>query len=257
MPSQPMGVSGHRFSVVERNFIAEKSHETLFHDDGKAALTYLIESRQLSPEVLKTFKIGYVPQYVNHLLSGRIIIPIYDPSNNLIALSSRRVPDQKSNIESVYWHEGYEKLLYVYGVNIAKTAMRRWRFCCICEGQIDVLQMHNHGMTNTVGLCGVSFSETQWAIVSRYCNEAVFILDSDKSGRTGAERATKLLDARPKIKGGGYRWYLTDYLNNVGSIEFSEVIDPDEFIRKYGMERLKAMIKAKILEMRRAEFRLN
>lgn len=241
-----------RFSLVERNEILSKSQQCLWTDDGTPGLEYLTVNRALSKEIIRTFGLGYIPQGINHQLAGRIIFPIYDASNNLIAISSRRI-NESNTVLPVYWHESYEKSFYLYGLQHAKKSIMRWKFGTVCEGQFDVLQLHNHGMTNAVGLCSTNMSETQISMIFRYCNEVVLLLDKDAnmSGQKGTSKALKMFNntqnysPRTLVKL-GYK---------ITSASFNENTDPDEFVRKHGISALKQIIKKPLIEMRKQHAR--
>lgn len=219
-----------------------------------------MDDRCLYEDTIKTFKLGYMPVFVNHQLAGRIIIPFYDPSGNLLAISSRKL-DANAHIDSSYWHERYEKSFYLYGLHITKEWMRKWKHAVVVEGQIDVLQLYNHGMKNAAALCGTSFSDVQWAAINRYCDEVVFVLDTDvgsnNAGQRGMKKALEKLDTRPSVNSGSHRWYLSDYLHKAKSVMFDEPIDPDDYIKKYGIEPLKQKIKQKVMEMRHARYQFD
>ncbi len=127
-----------RFSVVERSIIVENSQKCLGTHEGKPGLDYLLNERGLSEDVIRLFSIGYIPSNVGHQLAGRVILPIYDPSRNLIAVSSRAVED--SYELPVYWHESYEKSFYLYGIQSAKEKISR------LPNGIYLVSTHNHGL---------------------------------------------------------------------------------------------------------------
>ncbi len=241
-----------RFSVVERNDILKKSQECLWTTEGKPALQYLTETRKLSEDVIRLFCLGYIPANVNHQLAGRIILPVYDPSNNLVSISSRAMSDD--SFLPVYWHEAYEKSWYLYGLQNAKASMVRWKFAIIVEGQFDVLQLHNHGMSNAVGISGTNLSEMHIAMIHRYCEEIIVLLDRDsnQSGQIGVQKILRKSDAEVE--------YNTDSLGEITAptklnhkiiaLSFNEDTDPDLFIRQRGIIPLKQMIRKTVKELR-------
>jgi len=240
------------FTSPERREILEKSKQCLWFGSDQSGLNYLINERKISEKTIKKFELGYVPSNANHQLAGRIIFPIFDPSGHLIALGSRFIGLGKT-VLPIYWHEAYEKSFYLYGVHLSKASMMQWRFACLCEGQFDAIKMHDHGMTNTVALCGTSFSEVQLSVIYRYCEEIVVILDSDenKTGQTAMDKIKKLAYESCAIGDNVHKdiWG-SDFRRNISTLNLGEFIDPDDYIDKYGIAPLKQLIKQKVRELR-------
>lgn len=238
-----------RFDLVERERIVNLSQAFLAKPEGKAGLDYLLNERKLSPAVIRRFSLGYLPTSYDHQLAGRIILPIYDASANLISISSRAIREDDRRLPK-YWHENYEKSFYLYGLHIAKQAMRKWKFAIITEGQIDAIQLHNHGMTNAVALCGVNFHRMQLCMIYRYCQEIVFILDKDenRSGEKGIEKITKSLKELDFSE-------LSTYNLKIGIARFDDTItgkvDTDSYIIKYGIGSMNEIIKKTVKGMRK------
>ncbi len=233
-----------RFSVVERDDILKKSQECLWTDEGKPALQYLMKDRQLSEDVIRLFCLGYIPATVNHQLADRIILPVYDPSHSLVSISSRSIA--KDSFLPVYWHESYEKSWYLYGIEHAKSYMEKWRFVLAVEGQFDVLQLHNHGMSNSVAICGTNLTDMHIAMINRYCEEIILLLDRD-SNLSGQKGTQKVLD-RKSVKTSGQE--LRPLQHKISALSFDEDTDPDLFIRERGISALKTMIRKTVKELR-------
>ena len=246
-----------RFNLVERQEIVDKAHDCLRTKQGLRGSQYLLDSRNLSKETVKTFKLGYIPLHVNHQLKGRIILPIYDPSKNLIAVSSRAVG--KSDFLPVYWHEQYEKSFYLYGIDNASSAMRKFGFVVVVEGQFDQLSLFNSGIKNVVALCGNKMSEVQLSIMYRYCDEIVLLLDTDENqaGQKGAEKVMQKATFKHGERSLGsfppplYAEQPILTQRKIASLSFEENIDPDEFVQKYGIDKLKEKIKEKVYALRK------
>jgi DNA primase len=250
-----------RFSLVEREQIAEKAQKCLWNDPGEPGRKYLLEKRGLSEETLREFRLGFIPTYVQHQLAGRIILPLYDPSGNLIAIGSRAIGDK--TFLPVYWHESYQKPFYLYGISQAYPYIRKVKFVIVVEGQFDVLQLANHGIRNVVGLCGNKMSEVQISVIHRYCKEIVLLLDSDENlaGQRGADKILaesryeyddQLWDSsRPEFP---VPWHQQQphivIHRDILSVTLPEKSDPDEFVRKHGVDELRKLIKGKRREFR-------
>jgi DNA primase len=225
-----------RFSEAHREELLLKSQNCLLTKEGAPGMEYLTEHRKLDLETIQSFGLGYIPSNVKHQLAGRIVIPLYDPSGNLIVLASRMINDEPSDLP-VYWHESYEKSYYLYGCNLAKNWMRKWNVAVLCEGQFDVMQMHKNGIRNTVGLCSNKFSDIQLSVILRYCDEIVVLLDCDENeaGQLASEKIISHLVPR------GYK---------IISAEIIKGYDPDDFLKEFGDRDLKKIINNKVKELR-------
>lgn len=249
-----------RFSLVEREQIADKAHRCLWNDQGKPGRDYLLEKRGLSEDTLRDFRLGYLPSHVQHQLRGRIILPLYDPSGNLIVIGSRAI--ETDNFLPVYWHERYQKTFYLYGIEQAYPRIRKTKFVIVVEGQFDVLQLANHGVTNVVGLCGNKMSQVQTSVLHRYCKEVVLLLDSDENlaGQRGADKILAestyeyelgQLSSHPKFPVPWHQRKPCDVVHrDILLVTLPEKSDPDEFVRKHGIDTLRKLIKGKRREFR-------
>lgn len=245
-----------RFSLVEREEVVSKACRCLWSDSGEPGRKYLLEKRGLSEEIAKVFQLGYIPIFVKHQLRGRIILPLFDPSRNLVAISSRSVFESEKKSLPVYWHESYQKPFYLYGIENARKESRRANFIIVVEGQFDALQLHNNGIRNVVALCGNKMSDVQISVINRYCQEIVLILDKDAnfSGQRGAEKIvanstyelSMSLGERAKFP---IPWHqqkrVSTARRKILSIALPENSDPDEFIKKHGVMELRKIIKGK------------
>ena len=238
-----------RFSDAHRKDLLEKSQKCIRTKDGLPGFRYLIEKRKLSKNVIKAFGLGYIPAHVPHQLAGRVIFPLYDPSSNLIVLTSRNVDG--GDFLPVYWHEHYKKSFYLYGLNNAKEAMRKWKFVVVVEGQVDVLQLNNHGVENVVGLGSTNLSGVQLAMIHRYCDRIILMLDSDINTKAGQIGTTTILETtrirqKPELDSFGEVETRFDPKYNITSVSLPLGKDPDSYILEYGMNSLKKLVRRQL-----------
>ncbi|MFW6173466.1 MAG: toprim domain-containing protein [Elusimicrobiota bacterium] len=215
---------------VERKKIVDLAQPTLYSGAGQDALQYLTNERKLAQDVLRVFSVGYVPQSVrnlwgyNHEFSGRIIFPIFDQYNDLVALSSR---DWRENAYMKFFHEQFDKSNYLYGLNVAKKSILKFNKAIVVEGDIDVLMSHQVNLRLTVGVLGSAINLKQIALLSRYCQNILFVFDGDKAGREALKRVIKLNN--------DYRLYRYDI--NIIGVQLPNGYDPDLFIVKEGKDK--------------------
>jgi len=244
-----------RFSDAERAELLAKSQRCIWLQEGRSGMAYL-DHRHLSKQVIKEFGLGFVPHDVCHQLAGRIIFPLYDPSGNLVTLMSRHIGNGDSRLPD-HWHEHYEKSFHLYAIDKAKDYMRKWGFVVVCEGQIDALQFHNNGVKNVVALCCTNLSDVQMALIHRYCDEIILVLDSDpnRAGQSGTEKIMQ------KVLPKGYAMcdsfgelervaVGTGLAYKISPVFLPDDMDPDEHIQAHGIQKIKSLVLEPLMKMR-------
>jgi DNA primase len=258
-----------RFSLVERENILKLASECLWTNDGKPGLEYLKDARKLSEKTIRLFSLGYLPENIKHQLAGRVILPLFDASGSLVAISSRLVKNSGTDALPVYWHESYEKQFYLYGLNNAKEWMRKWSFVVVTEGQFDVMQLYDKGIKNVVGLCSTNLHEMQRAMINRYCEDIVLVLDKD-ANLSGQKGTARIKNERYNFEYLDYdlknflkdRYFLDNstteqydkYAFRIGLVDFGDIkdqkMDADLYIRKYGIKKMATLVKNALQGMR-------
>lgn len=212
--------------------------ETLWTDEGKQALDYLVGERSLKEDVLKRFQIGYVPLRVDHRCRGRMIFPIYDAFDSLIAISTRHLHKKKGDA-NYFWHESFEKSFYLYGLNLAKKRIFQTKKAILVEGELDVLSLHSHGADLAIGVCGSSFSSFQAFTLLRYCTELYLAFDGDKAGKESVKRVMDL-DKTYNISGLDKT---TDRGMKIFNCQLPQGSDPDDYIKQHGAKSFVQLMK--------------
>lgn len=217
---------------VERRKIVHLAHQTIKNGEARDVINYLMsDARNFSPDEINTiidkYKIGYVPSHVKnrfgdkHEFAGRIILPIYDQHDRLVALSSR---DWRPNSNMKFFHESFDKSLYLYGLNIAKENIIKQKMAIVVEGEFDVQKLYVKGFKFTIGVLGSALQLSQIALLSRYCREIFLIFDGDEAGFEAANKIIKMALQRQ---------FYVDFLDII-PVVMPKNIDPDIFLDKYG-----------------------
>lgn len=174
-------------------------------------------------------------------------MPLFDYNNELISITSRDIEAPK---EYQHWHESFDKLNYLYGLNVAKQHIIRTKKAIIVEGQFDVTYLHTAGFNMTVGLCGSSISIVHVTKLARYCSEIYLVLDPDTSGEEAVKRASDMFHKYdlgkhcPDVKhncraghgGGGHDITIIP-------VSLPDDLDPDEFVYERGPNALITLLK--------------
>ena len=246
-----------RNRVFEANREAARFYyKMLFSNEGKIAREYC-NYRQLTKETVKKFGIGYAPEgwsalrehlnqlgftdkelYEANLLGksqkgtyydrfvNRLMFPIIDVRGNVIAFSGRRLNEEDkakyvNSADTLVYKKGRE----IFALNHARKT--NTDTLILCEGNIDVVMLHQAGFTNAVAALGTALTQEQAQVLSRYASEILLCYDSDEAGQKAVQKALGIF-ANTTLK--------TKVINMQGGK------DPDEIIKKYGPERFRELI---------------
>jgi DNA primase len=149
---------------------------------------------------------------------GRIIIPIRDASGRAIALGGRILPEAEG---PKYLNSPatalFDKSRTLYGIDLAKGAIRREKLAVIVEGYTDVMAAHQAGFENVVASLGTALTAGQVELANRYADAVALAYDVDLAGEAATQRG--LLEE------------LGPVVSKVRVIRIPAGKDPDELIR--------------------------
>ena len=123
---------------------------------------------------------------------GRVMFPLFDISGRVIAYSGRILA---KNVDAPKYVNSPETPLFnksevLYGLDKAKTSIRRQNYVILVEGQMDVVMSHQAGLKNTVASSGTALTEIQLGKLKRYTSRLIVAFDSDGAGfRASAKNA--------------------------------------------------------------------
>lgn len=212
-------------------------------DTGDSLYNFLRQRPQTGPKytaaemeaaglILKSNRMGSQNHYFDRF-RGRIMFPIWDLNNNLVAFTARISPE-KENIEKTAKYinspqtEIYNKSRILFGLNKAKNAIREENLVVVVEGQMDAISCYNHGIYNVVASSGTALTSAQVALLKRFTKNIALAFDMDTAGQQAADR--------------GIREVLAQEMN-VKIITLASGKDPDESLRQNPAE-FKEAIKA-------------
>ena len=235
-------------------FTADFYHQNLYKPQAKIAQEY-VKKRQLSNETLKSFKIGFSGKFdelyqelkkqgfgeseilesglVNKNERGqyidryrnRLMFPICDARGKVIAFGGRVLDDSKPKYINSPENVVYSKGRNLFGLNVAKKGdLKR---ILIVEGYMDVISLHQRGITNVVAPLGTALTEQQGWLLRKNAEQIILSFDSDEAGLKAKLRAL-------------------DILQNMGCdlriLQMEGAKDPDEYIIKYGNARFNNLV---------------
>ena len=240
-------------------------HNYIMSAEGKWALDYLL-GRGLSLKTIKHFGLGASPDSwdalikhlkekgfsINEMMSAnvigksqrgtyydrfrhRVMFPIINIRGNVIGFSGRAMPgEDKAGGKYVNTADTpvYKKSENLFAMNFAKNNCAER--IVLVEGNMDVIALHQAGITNAVAALGTSFTAEQVNLISRYTKEIVLMMDADSAGQKAVRRAFEML------KNSGL---------SVKVVSVPDGKDPDEYIKKNGVERFKYLLEGAVSDM--------
>lgn len=202
------------------NFFSNKFKES------KVAQEYMI-NRGYNIKDLKDYYIGYAPDSWNELYDelkikydekviqsiglisqdslntkryydnfrNRIIFPIFNTKNQIIALGGRYIGDGDSpkyinSTESKIFNKSNE----LYGIFDGGIALKQNKYAILTEGYLDVLSSHLNGFKNTVASLGTAFTDGQAKLLKKFVNSILILYDNDDAGKLATVRAINILN---------------------------------------------------------------
>ena len=247
---------------AEENYIqitdnaARIYQDLLYKDVGKHALEY-IKNRGFSDEMIKKYRIGYAPKSniisshfnnvkIDKLTStglvrvgeygaydffrDKLMFPIFNAHGQIVAFSGRSLDGSEPKYINTTDTELFHKRQTIFGFNFARDAIHRANRSIVVEGQIDALQMQNHGFGETVAPLGTALTEDHIAILCKSNRNIVFCFDGDNAGQKAAIRACTLV---------------LPFLRETSDVKFAFVTggkDPDEVLKTHGESAMRKII---------------
>ncbi len=225
--------------------------------ESPRAIDYL-KGRGLSGLIAAKFQIGYAPagwqnlqnvfaNYDNEALQitglvvendqgkrydrfrDRIIFPIHDQKGQAIGFGGRVINNEESpkyynSPETPLFRKGHE----LYGLFVARRAIRDAGKVLVVEGYMDVLALAQYGIDYAVAALGTATTPFHITKLMRQTDEIVFCFDGDNAGRSAAWRAA--MNALPA---------LTDGLK-LRFLFLPKDHDPDSYVREFGKDKIEA-----------------
>jgi len=218
-----------RDEKVERLFQINEATTEYYHHlllstkAGEAARSYLAR-RKVTPEAIKEFRLGFSPDaweiMKNYLLGkgytekelaeagliiereeggsydrfrNRLMFPICDIQGRVTGFGARVLDDSLPKYINSPQTLIYDKSSILYGIDKAKSAIRKKNLVIIVEGYLDVLTAHQHGWQNVVASMGTSLTGKQVEGIKRLTSNITLALDADLAGEEATLRGRAIL----------------------------------------------------------------
>lgn len=168
------------------------------------------------------------------LLHERLLIPVHDSWNRIVAFGSRKT---KNDISEKYYNSStsqiYKKSEVLFNFNNAKN----FETVFIVEGYMDVWGLVRVGIKNVVALCGTALSEQHiQALVKNKVKKVILCLDGDGPGQEAMNTIIDSLAHKDEF--------------TVSILQLKDGLDPDDFIKKFGVEEFQKQEQRSIFDFK-------
>lgn len=199
------------YSIESYNFIYNNLKNKGFNDEILLKAGLIIKGQK-----------GYYDRFRN-----RIMFPVIDIKGRIIGFGGRVLDDSKPKYLNSPETPVFKKGTNLYGLNIAakQTSIEN---IIIVEGYMDCISLHQYGINNAVASLGTSLTAEQAKLLKRYSKDIFICYDADTAGQAATLRGLQILESAGC---------------DVKIIEIPKGKDPDEFVKNYGAEEFKNLMK--------------
>lgn len=203
--------------------------------NGTALYDLLKEKGFNDEEMLKSgiFAISLKTNKLYDIFRGRLIFPIFDAFGNVIAFGGRSLGDERPKYLNSMDSLVYSKQNNLYAMNFARK--EEYEEIILVEGYMDVLSLYSAGLKNTVAVLGLSLTENQIKLCSKYGKDIVLFFDPDEAGQKATLKAIERI--MEHLRESNCIDYRVRIVNN------TDGKDPAEFIKEYGPEKIKEVVR--------------
>jgi DNA primase len=258
LPAAPTRENSDRQKVLAVNKAAVAYfREQLKGAAGERARGYLVR-RGLGRETIETFLLGYAPEgwsgMKSHLgrsfpedqavMAGllarkeetgrtydrfrdRVIFPIVNLTDEFIGFGGRVLGEGEPKYLNSPETAAFSKGENLYGLGLAREAIRREGHAVLVEGYMDVIALHQAGVTQAVGTLGTGFTAGHVRLLKRYTDRVMVNFDPDAAGRAATRRSLEVL-----LENGF----------EVRVVALPQGKDPDLFVREHGLDGYRARL---------------
>ena len=270
VPTVAPEVDAHRQRLIELNELAASFYANILtNSQAGAPGRTVVEGRGLSREMIDRFGLGYALDQWDSLhrflgargvdpgvaheagllqeresggyydrFRNRLLFPIRTREGRVVGFGGRALGDSQPKYLNSPQSPVFDKSTLLYGLDLAKEAIRERDQVVIVEGYMDAIAAHQFGHPNVVAAMGTAVTETQIGLVKRFSKRIVLALDADTAGQMATlrslETAQQALDgeATPVPDARGIIRFERQLNAEIAIVRLPEGKDPDELLRK-------------------------
>jgi DNA primase len=245
-------------------------HDVLLNHKAGEAGRALAAERGLDNAMIERFRLGFAPDSWDALLKllaskgfdqgiaieaglaqerdsggaydrfrNRFIFPIANRDGKYVGFGARAIGDDQPKYLNSPQTPLFDKSSLLYGVHLAKEAIRADDRAVVVEGYMDVIAAHQFGHANVVAAMGTALTEAQVSLIKRFSKRIVLALDADAAGQMATLRSLESMpDAldqvdTPMADAQGIVRFQRKLDARISILQLPDGKDPDELIRKH------------------------
>ncbi|MBI4133198.1 DNA primase, partial [Candidatus Uhrbacteria bacterium] len=201
-------------------------HKCLLEAEGAAGAREYLKTRGLTNELIEKFQLGYAPDRWDGLVGflakkgyreqemieagvavrrqdrtstydrfrHRIMFPVADARGKVVGFSGRLLDPTRDEGKYINTPQTllYNKSQLLYGLHLAKTAIKEAEAVVVVEGNMDVIASHKAGVDSVVASSGTALTTEQLALIRRFTETIALCFDADLAGENAAKRGIDL-----------------------------------------------------------------
>ena len=269
-----------RRRVLELNRDAARWYYDLLCSPEGAAVQAYLDKRQIRKSIAVRFGMGASPDRWDGLLTAmtrrgytkeellaaglvvngrngrlydkfrnRLMLPVIDTRGDVVGFGSRVIDNSEPKYMNTTETITYSKRRILYGLNLAKKTRRP--NIILCEGNLDVVTLHQAGFDNAVASMGTALTVEQTRLLSRFTKELVLCYDNDNAGQLATQRALELLNnsefsvkvlklPNRMVDGKPTKQDADDFIKNYGPAAFENLLSGSENGMEFRMTQIAA-----------------
>lgn len=207
LTSHPRGGAGRDY--VEQRVLTAETVETFqlgySLDEWTHLFAYLSEKKGYTPEEIEAAGLaihhesrGYYDRF-----RGRLIFPIRNPKGEIVGFGGRALGDAQPKYLNTPETLLFKKGELLYGLDLARDAIRSDDRTVVVEGYMDVITAHQHGFRNLVAPLGTALTKAHAALLKRLSQNVYLALDADAAGQKATLRGLNAMRESDEEEGSG------------------------------------------------------
>lgn len=199
-------------------------------DEWRSLIDYLAKPPYTAEELEKAGLIIAKDKSKGHYdrFRDRVMFPIIDVQGKVIAFGGRILGDGQPKYLNSPETPIFNKSSTLYNLNLAKNVLNTEKTLIVVEGYMDVIALYQAGIKNVVATLGTALTTQHSRLLKRYADEIIIAYDSDDAGQKATKRSVEILEQSNL---------------NVRVLLLTDGLDPDEYLKQYGVETLSKKLK--------------